>query len=336
MTRVAVAWNDDRSLAHGEAKDAVAVADVIASAAAVIAACRTRGWDTVEVPLAGASWECGRTLLRQLDALEPDVVFNLVESVAGQARLESAVAGILELWGGPYTGSGPVAMTLALDKAIARAVLRDAGVPIARGVAMTTGDEPLGELEPPWIVKPSREDASHGIALESVTSDETALRRRARWVVATYRQPALVEEFMGGREINVGLLARSGEMEVLPLSEIDYSGFPAGAPHLITHAAKWEEESAECRGSVPVPAELEPVLLARTIGAAQAARCAIGVRDYARVDLRIDPVRGPVVLEVNPNPDLSPGAGLARSAARAGITHDEMVARIVEEALARV
>jgi D-alanine-D-alanine ligase len=186
------------------------------------------------------------------------------------------------------------------------------------------------------MVKPVHEDASHGISLESVCPDAAAARARARYVIERYRQPALVEEFVDGREFNISVLGEGVGARTLELMEIDYSDFPAGAPHLITYNAKWEEESAECTGSKPVPArDLDPELAARIRSAALGAYRAIGLRDYGRVDIRLHPEAGPLVLDVNSNPDISPGAGLARAAARSGLPYVELVGGVVEAAAAR-
>jgi D-alanine-D-alanine ligase len=198
------------------------------------------------------------------------------------------------------------------------------------------GDEPLDGLRPPWIVKPVREDASHGIDARSVVHGEAALRSRAGRVIARYGQPALVEEFVDGREFNVGVLGEGDEIETLPLSEIDFSEFPAGKPRIITFRAKWVEESAEWAGARVVPATDLPAELASQLAdTAVAAYRALGLRDYGRVDLRWSERHGPIVVDVNPNPDLAQECGLARAAARKGMSYVDLIGRILECASAR-
>lgn len=330
--RVAVLYNEDTGLARGRPEDGVAVRAVALAAAAVADACRRGAWEAMEVPAPDEPLE----LLAALDRLRPDVVFNLVESLRGEARLEAAVAALLELSGLPFTGCDALACALSLDKPMARDVLRAAGVPVPAGRVLERGDEALDGLRPPLIVKPSREDGSHGIGRDSVAADEAAARARAREVLACYGQPALVEEFVTGREFNVSLLGEGAAAEVLPLAEIDYSALPPGHPPLLTYEAKWNETSAAYRRTPSVPArELEPALDRAIRKAALAAYRALRLRDYGRVDLRLHPERGPLVLEVNANPDLSPGAGLARAAASGGIPYDDLVCRIVHAARAR-
>jgi D-alanine-D-alanine ligase len=193
-----------------------------------------------------------------------------------------------------------------------------------------------GARDQRWIVKPSREDASHGISEKSVVSGERALRERAGHVIATYRQPALVEEFVDGREISVSILGSGPETVLLPIAEIDWTGFPAGIPRIITFTAKWDVKSAEYLGSTPVPArDLSEDLERAVRERARAAYDALDLSGYGRVDMRVHPVRGPLVIDVNPNPDISPDAGLAKAAARGGIAYEELLARIVRAAIAR-
>jgi D-alanine-D-alanine ligase len=373
--RVAILYNDDQGLAHGEAKDALATQGVLHEAQAVAQACRDNRWE----PVAFAVPADPRVLLSALAEARADVVFNLAEAVGGEARLEAAVAWLLEWARIPYTGSGPLALSLALDKPLAKALLASRGVPVARGCVIERTDEPLadaaGPLRPPLIVKPAREDASHGIGLDSVVHGEREARARARYILERYRQPALVEEFAGGREFNVSIVGEGTAAVVLPLGEIDFSAFPAGRPPLVTYEAKWVEDSPEYRGTPSVAARpMASALEAQVRGVALAAYGALGLRDYGRVDLRLRPAAvsmvaegagaenagaeeaggegvgapplrrapsemagdgSPVVLEVNPNPDISPDAGLARAALRAGGTYVQLIARIVEGCLAR-
>lgn len=336
--RVGIFESRDTTLAHGAAHDAAAVSAVGDESRAIRETCRALGWTPIDVE---AAVDPLRTLQDLRDA-RPDVVFQLAESIGGEARFEAATAWLLEWARIPYTGSGPIALTLALEKPRTRAVLTAAGVATPIGFVVEQADEALpavfatrraGEA---WIVKPTREDASHGIALESVVRSEKALRERAAYVIETYRQPALVEEFVEGREFNVSLIDDSEGTTALPIAEIDYSQFPSDAPRLVTFAAKWDPSSAEYQGSTPIAADDLPTTVARSVRhVALAAYRAIGLAGYGRIDLRLHPTRGPLVLDVNPNPDISPDAGLARAAARGGLRYEELIARIVRDAQRR-
>jgi D-alanine-D-alanine ligase len=187
----------------------------------------------------------------------------------------------------------------------------------------------------PLIVKPSREDASIGIDHASIVYNANELRKRVRYVIEQFDQPALVEEYIDGRELNVAVLGNR-KLEALPISEIDMSTLPKDYPRIITYNAKWLKGTAEyehTRGVCPalLPPELETRMKALAIEAVQL----IGTRDYARVDFRLSKDHKPYILEVNPNPDISDEAGFARSARAAGYTFDTMVQKIIETALER-
>lgn len=336
--RVGILASDDRALAHGEKRDGIAVRASGAEVQGVQTACRTNGWEPVPIR---ASSDPRRTIAA-VEGAKPDVVFHLAESIDGDARQESLLAALLAGRAIPYTGSDSAALWASLHKPLARTKLAAAGVPVPEGFTL---ERPHGKLPRAflrasgarWIVKPSREDASHGITIESVVRGERAVRERAGYVIETYAQPALVEEFLEGREINVSILEEPAGPRVLPLSEIDFSAFPAGAPKLVTFGAKWIEGCAEHRGTASIAARKLSRGQERSIReAALGAWRALGLRGYGRVDLRLAGDGTPRVLDVNPNPDVSPDAGLARSAARAGIEHGSLIQRIVEAALRRV
>jgi D-alanine-D-alanine ligase len=188
----------------------------------------------------------------------------------------------------------------------------------------------------PVIVKPLHEDGSLGITRESVVFDDEALVKQIGYVIDQYQQPALVEEFVEGRELNVGLMETNGKLGVLPISEIDYSEFPEGIPRICGYEAKWVTESPEYQKSKPVcPAPLEPAMKERVEQIALRVFKLFGCRDYARVDLRIDRDGKIYVLEVNPNPDISPQSGVARALKAQGTTYAEFVGNLIDRALRR-
>jgi D-alanine-D-alanine ligase len=225
---------------------------------------------------------------------------------------------------------------LALHKHKAKEVLRARGVPTPEAAFVTQKGQ-IVALPFPLIVKPAREDASVGIYSESVVSDEAALQARIAHVLDQYRQPALVERYIEGREIYVSLLGRVGASpEVLPFFEIDFSGLPADRPRIVSFEGKWVEDSVEYAGTKPVRCDLEPAVAARVAAAAQGAWDALELRDYGRVDIRLAADGTPYVIDINPNCDLSHEAGgFARAARAAGLTYDDVVARLLELALAR-
>jgi D-alanine-D-alanine ligase len=270
----------------------------------------------------------------RLSEIEPDCAFNLCESLAGDTRLESAVPLILELLGIPYTGSPPEALSQALYKDRVKRCLLEAGVPTPAARVMSSPTDPC-DLPFPLIVKPVREDGSVGITSKSVVYDDAQLRSVVAELVACFRQPCLVEAFISGRELNVALVGFP-TARVLPLSEIDFSALPSDQPPIVSYAAKWEEGSVADMGTRPVlHPQLPSAVAARVRRAAVEAFRAVGLRDYGRVDVRLSPSGVPYVVDVNPNCDLSRGAGMARAAAAVGIDYGALIRLLVRYALRR-
>ena len=187
----------------------------------------------------------------------------------------------------------------------------------------------------PLIVKPANEDASVGIDDSSVVYSLPDLRKRVRFIHTEYDQPALAEEYIDGRELNVAILGNRPPL-ALPISEIDFSGLTDGMHKIVSYEAKWMHGTVAYEGTNGVcPAILPAQLEARLKETAVRAYTLIGCRDYARVDFRLTKDGVPYVLEVNPNPDISDDAGFARSARAQGYSFAEIVGKIVESALER-
>ncbi len=265
-----------------------------------------------------------------------DLVINLAEGFLDDLRAEPNVAGFIELLGVPYTGSSPRALEVARDKGLSKLVLEQEGIPTPRFSIFRTAADPFS-LDFPVIVKPLLEDASIGITVDSISRDEDDLRAKVARVIETYSQPALVEEYIEGREVNAALFIGPDGTEVLPPSEIVFN-LPEGVPRILGFEAKWIEDSPFYQNTVPLcPAPLEPRLLKRIENLAKRACSALGVENYARVDFRIRDVDGePFVIEVNPNPCINPtGSGFARAAAAAGMDYPTLIERIARSALDR-
>jgi D-alanine-D-alanine ligase len=265
-----------------------------------------------------------------------DLVVNLAEGFLDDLRAEPNVAGFIELLGVPYTGSPPGALEVARDKGLSKLVLEREGIPTPRFSIFRTPDEPFC-LDFPVIIKPVLEDASIGITADSIVRDEADLRIKVARILETYRQPALVEEYIEGREVNAALFISPDGAEVLPISEIVFN-LPEGVPRILGFEAKWLEDSPFFQNTVPIcPAPLEPDLKERIETLAKRACSALGVENYARVDFRIRDGDGePFVIEVNPNPCINPsGSGFARAAASAGMDYPELIERIARSALDR-
>ena len=256
-----------------------------------------------------------------------DLVFNLCEGVHGVAHWEDHVAAGLEFAGIPFTGAGAWTVAACRRKAVANAILAAAGLPIPAWVVAhgrIPDDFPL-----PAIVKPAAEDASAGLDRASVVTDKKSLRARVAAMTEQF-DDVLVQQYIPGREFNVGIVGT----RTLPVAEIDFSTMPQGTWPILTYAAKWQVGSAEDLGSVPVcPAAIPERLTARLVRTAEAAWRAMQGKGYGRVDMRVDSEGKPWVLEVNPNPDLTDEAGLARMGRAAGWEYPELVRRVAEVAL---
>ena len=242
---------------------------------------------------------------------------------------------LLELSGLPHTGSGPLALGLSLDKALAKALIAAGGVPTPP--YFVCAGRPPRVLSPgmryPLFVKPIREDASIGIGPAAFVRNRAELEARCRHIRARYRQPALVERYVDGRELSVAILG-ARDPTALPVSEIEMGRVPAGAPRICDYRAKWVTASDEYARTVPrCPASLSSREERRVKEAALAAFRLLFCRGYARVDLRLGRDGVPYVLEVNPNPCIAPDAGFARSAAAAGLSYADLVCRIADLAI---
>jgi D-alanine-D-alanine ligase len=329
--RVALLYNTDYEDVRPDVDPGwTARAEVGFVAAGVATALGEAGWDPHLVAVDGDL----ASLRASLAELEPDCAFNLCESLAGDARLESAVPLLLELLGIPFTGSPPEVLSFALRKDRVKARLEAAGIPTPPGRVMTRRDDPC-DLEFPLIVKPVREDGSVGISRKSVVRDRAELESAVENVAMTLRQPCLVEQFIEGREFNVALLGHPTP-RVLPLSEIDFGRLPADLPRIVSYEAKWSSGSIDDMGTVPMlHPTLQNAVAARVRRAAADAFRAVGVRDYGRVDVRLAANGVPYVIDVNPNCDLSPQAGISRAAAAVGIDYASLIALLVRYALRR-
>jgi len=291
---------------------------------------RSLGHDVVIIHLAGDL----SSLQRRLNRLRPHVIFNQYDDVVHGALYEMRFAAFIRMLGYPITGSPALGLGLSRDKYMALSLLRGAGIPIPSD---TTLLERVSEVDHhkwhfPLIVHPGQEHAGIGIARDSVVATKKALREKVREVIHSFKQPALVQGFLPGREFNVGILG-GRKLRVLPLAEVDYSKLPLGIPPVMSYAAKWVETSVEFkRTKVICPAKVEPQLAALIGDTAIKAFRTVGGWGYGRVDIRIDEEGLPRVLEVNCNPCLDKGIGLARSAEKAGISYPELLQLVIQAA----
>jgi D-alanine-D-alanine ligase len=265
----------------------------------------------------------------------PDVVFNLFEGLADQSETEAHAAGILDWLRVPYTGSPFLTLCMARNKHLTKQLLQGAGLPTP--AFQVVEELPMAECRLGWpvIVKPATQDASVGLDQGSVVTDQQSLEARVAYLFENYGAPVLVEQFIRGREFNVGLI-EAPELQVLPVSEILFTDPDPGFWPIVTYDAKWKPGTRDYESTPPrYPAEVRPRLRAKIETLSTQAFRLLGCRDYARVDFRVGPTGRPYILEVNPNPDFSPLAGLSGGLESAGLTHARFAAELVQLALAR-
>jgi len=274
-------------------------------------------------------------LRRFLSPYKPDhfIVLNWCEAIPGIAHSDALAAETLEEMGFTYSGSPPPVLRLSGDKEKVKGVLLRAGVPTPEGCVCSTAQRAVWDRFPA-IVKPVREHCSIGITPEAVVMDLHALRGRIGFVTETYRQPALVEEFIDGREFRVTLWGNE-DVEVLPPVEMEFSAFSDLRERLCSWDAKFTPGSrhyTEIRTVAPAPLTMEELRLLEEVS--RAAYRAMGIRDYARFDFRL---REGIfyLLDPNPNPDISADASLALTAELAGHSYGQMGSRLVRLAAAR-
>lgn len=262
----------------------------------------------------------------------PSVVFNLCEALGGDSRLEVHAAWLLERLGLPFTGSPYHALRHCLYKVEANHILARAGVRVPATVRVDSPDH-LPKVSFPAIVKPEREDGSLGISGKSVVYDLRHLRDQVAHVIETFKQPAVVQRYVHGRELAVSLLGWPVP-RVLPPGEICFD-LPEGHPHILTFASKWHTDTVEWQGTKSVVAVLRPPELRRVAAIGRRAFEVLGLRDYGRVDVRLDDQGTPYVIDVNPNCDVSEDGGFGRAAARAGLSYAAFIWEILRGALRR-
>jgi D-alanine-D-alanine ligase len=281
---------------------------------------------------------------QKLRDARPDIVFNIAEGLYGPNR-EAHVPAICEFYDIPYTASDPLTLCLALDKRRAKEVFLANGVAtpawdvvgagaakVSRAFALAAG----GAV----IVKPLFEGSSKGIPERALCTSDDAVLRRVHEIVVEYDQPALVEEFLPGREFTVAILGNGGAARALPLVEILFDALPAGAAPLYGYEAKWVWDTVEKPLRIfDCPADVEPELGSAIETTALAAYHALGCRDWARVDVRLDERGTPNVIEINPLPGILPdpdqNSCLPKAARAAGLDYDALILSVLDAALAR-
>ena len=269
--------------------------------------------------------------LTALTRCDADMFFNLVESYAGDDNKEMHVAAYLDLLGRLYTGAGPQALYLAQDKGLAKKLFgfHDIRTPYFATCFRGTLDH-CHDISFPLIVKPISEDGSIGIDRNSVVESVKELMERIQYVQDEFDSPALIEEYIEGREIYAGILGNQ-KLEVLPLVELDLSKLPSGMPKVAGTEVKWEKDSEAYKVTKSAPVEdLDEETMELLSNTALAAYRALQLRDYGRIDMRLTSKGDVYVIEANPNPWLSSNSEFYMAAKKSGRSYADMIQEIID------
>ncbi|RPI94276.1 MAG: hypothetical protein EHM40_07090 [Chloroflexi bacterium] len=320
---------------HGVPPDAFADFDHIETINSIRAALETDGHQTAFI-------QADADLPYALRDEKPDICFNIAEGLGGDAR-EAQIPALLELLQIPYTGSRVLANGISLDKTLTKRIWRDRRLPVAPFQEFNTGDEPLRtDLEFPLFVKPAREGTGMGVDMNAIVHNEKELRERARYIVNTYQQPALVETFLPGREFTVGLLGRSDAklysrhpewyekdgFHRFPILELDMAR--SVTPMVYSQAAKSKDVGEEGAPGYFCPAEVEPELEKKLKHLAVRAHVLLNALDISRTDIRLGKDGNPRVIEINTLPGLTPDySDLCLQSKAEGIRYEDLILEIL-------
>ncbi len=266
-----------------------------------------------------------------------DLIFNLTESYAGDDTKEMHVTAFLDMLEIPYTGAGPHAHILAQDKSIAKKMFSFYGIQSPYFATSYRGAiDHAHDIAFPLIVKPTSEDGSIGIGADAVVNSVKELMERVHYIQTEFDSPALIEEYIEGREIYAAILGSYETAHALPLVELDLSKLPKGVPRIASQDVKFEKETEVYKLTKSAIAEdLDEETEAKLTETALKAYRAVKLRDYGRIDMRLSNKGGVYVIEANPNPWLSSGQEFAMAAKKSGLSYTQLIGEIVELAMAR-
>ena len=304
--------------------------DVLSEVAYVASTLRNLGYEPVPVAV---SFAIDR-MIASLNEIKPAIVFNLVETLQGTGKLCYMPLMVLDYLKLKYSGGHTDAMYQTTNKILAKTLLQYHHIPTPSWQSVDDAAANGLRLEFPVIVKPIWEDASVGITDDSICRDHAAFNRRVSTIAKENLALYVAEQFIAGREVNVALLADAGGPQVLPPAEILFNDYPEGKPAIVNYNAKWEEDSFEYNHTPRTFAfnSSDTGMLNRAKEFARSCWDIFGLCGYARVDMRIDAANNPWVLEVNSNPCISPECGFITAANEAGLSIEQVVRRIVDDA----
>ena len=296
--------------------------------------------EVLKIPYRTVGVETFADISKILAQSAEQVVFNLVEGFHESQSDANYVPTLCRSFGKGFTGNDTHALTLAFDKWQSKLLLQSTGLPVPKAVIIPVGRKvQKSQLPPgPYIVKPVAADASEGIDSHSVIAKSGAVLDKVVTQIHTqFHQSALVEQFIGKRELNVSVVQMGDEVRVMPLAEIDFSTFTDDKPRIVGYSAKWLEDSFEYQNTPRIiPAPISQKIAQHVREVALDVWHALGCQDYARVDFRLDEKGWPFIIEANPNPDISPKGGFAAALAAGHIPYDKFVEAMVTNAAGRI
>jgi D-alanine-D-alanine ligase len=307
-------------------------------------------WDTIETVTAVRDAiaeihdvvmvEANEDAFQRLRELRPEFVFNMSEGLYGVSR-EAQIPAMLEMLRIPYLGSDPLTLAVCLDKSRAKEVLAHYNVPTAPFTVVRTMEElDDARVRFPAMVKPLHEGSSKGIYDSCVVRNPEQLEHEVRTILGTYEQPALIEDFLDGREFTVALLGNGSQVRVLPIVELKFDALPPGVNHIYSYEAKWIWDRSENPLEIfECPARLDDQLRNSIekicLNAFHILRC----RDWARIDVRLDRNGRPNIIEVNPLPGILPrpedNSCFPKAARAAGIDYRRLIQTVTDIAMTR-
>ncbi|MBI4224026.1 MAG: ATP-grasp domain-containing protein [Deltaproteobacteria bacterium] len=272
-----------------------------------------------------------RLILKAAAKEKPDILFNLTEHFHDRSYYDRNVAGLFELLQIPYTGSGPAGLMLCRNKGIAKKILchHHIQTPLFRVYPKGHPIAPPPKLKYPILVKPLREEASYGISQNSLVDREAALVERVRFIHDTFKQDAIAEEYVEGRELYVSILGNR-RLRAFPVREMVFENIPEADRKFATFKAKWDEKYRRRWGIKNRFAALKPELEKKIQAICKKVYRLLSIQGYGRVDLRLTPADDIVVLEANPNPFIAKDEDFARSARKGGMEYNRLIQKILQ------
>jgi D-alanine-D-alanine ligase len=283
--------------------------------------------------------DAGEDAYTVLVKTRPDIVFNIAEGASGPCR-EGYIPSILEHLKIPYTASDPLTLNICLDKARTKEILAYHGLPTSRFRIVSNNDFSFNSLHYPLMVKPLHEGSSIGIRDNSLVRSHDEMKERVLWLVQQYNEPALVEEFLPGREFTAAILGNGSEARVLPIVEILFDSLPQGVNPIYSYEAKWIwDQSSNPLKIFECPAKVDRVLQSEIEDACLRAYGILRCRDWCRIDVRLDSLGQPHIMELNPLPGILPrpedNSCFPKSARAAGMSYNRLINEVLDIACRR-